>query len=163
VKKVLAQSHRLYRRDRSCVHFKLFVDLANLYFPADMATFVLESLDGEAKSEGPSEEGMEGMETSAQPSQEGLTSSSSKGGNADSASCSHSGVIQRVVLPVLSGRECGEDGVGGEGEGEGEMIDHTITLLFACLPHLSQQSSTDIWDKVLQVGAALLCVGLVTL
>lgn len=122
VKKMVVHSHKLYQQDRSCVHLKLFVDLANLYFPEDIAAFVLQSLQSD-KETGAGDQTL---------------------GPRESSQSAHSSVIDRVVLPVLGGKV--------EGENAEEIVDHTITLLFACLPYLSEQSSTDVWDNVLQVS-----------
>lgn len=129
VKKVVVHSHKLYQQDRLCVHLKLFVDLANLYFPADIATFVSQSLDSNTEN---------GSGEGTADSGEGTT------GSGESSADAHSRVIDKVVLPVLAGMEGSES--------REEVVDHTITLLFACLPYLSQKSSTDVWDNVLRVS-----------
>ena len=136
VKKVVVHSHKLYQQDRLCVHLKLFVDLANLYFPADIATFVSQSLD--SNTENGSGEGTAGSGEGTADSGEGTT------GSGESSADAHSRVIDKVVLPVLAGMEGNES--------REEVVDHTITLLFACLPYLSQKSSTDVWDNVLRVS-----------
>jgi len=143
VKKVVVHSHKLYQQDRLCVHLKLFVDLANLYFPADIATFVLQSLD--SNTENGSEEGTAGSGKGTTYSEEG-TADSGEGtrGSGESSADAHSRVIDKVVLPVLAGMEGSES--------REEVVDHTITLLFACLPYLSQKSSTDVRDNVLRVS-----------
>ncbi|KAL8578088.1 hypothetical protein ACOMHN_055408 [Nucella lapillus] len=125
VKKVVAHSHRLYRKDGQSLHFKLFVDLANLYFPEDMATFVLHSLE---------------RDTEAAPASGEGTAQTREGMTEENVVDAHSKVIDRVVLPVLGARE----------RGKVEVAGHTITLLFACLPYLSEKSSTEVWDSVLQ-------------
>ncbi|XP_076444404.1 E3 ubiquitin-protein ligase listerin-like isoform X2 [Babylonia areolata] len=134
VKKVVVGSHRLYQKDGQTIHFKLFVDLANLYFPEDMATFVLHSLESQGDSCAGAGEG------SAQAGE----------GRLESVVVvdAHSKVIDVLVLPVLGGEERGE-----------EVVDHSITLLFACLPYLSKKRSTDVWDSVLQTvsGTGALC------
>lgn len=136
VKKVVVHSHKLYQQDRLCVHLKLFVDLANLYFPADIATFVLQSLDSNREN---------GSGEGTTDSGEGTTDSGGgTTGSGESSADAHSRVIDKVVLPMLAGIEGSES--------REEVVDHTITLLFACLPYLSQKSSTDVWDKVLRVS-----------
>ena len=157
VKQVVVHSHKLYQQHQLCVHLKLFVDLANLYFPVDIATFVLQSI--ESNRESGSGEGTTGSEEGATDSgkgttdlREGTTDSGEATtdlreittGSGESSADVHTRVIDKVVLPVLAGIEGGES--------REEVVDHTITLLFACLPYLSQKSSTDVWDNVLRVS-----------
>ena len=145
VKKVVVHSHRLYQQDRLCAHLKLFVDLANLYFPVDIATFVLQSIESGDRESGSVEITAGSGEVTADSGEVTTGSGEVTAGSGDSSADAHSAVIDRVVLPVLAGKE--------EGESRAEIVDHTITLLFACLPYLSQKSSTDVWDNVLQVSS----------
>ncbi|KAK7480178.1 hypothetical protein BaRGS_00028563 [Batillaria attramentaria] len=137
VEKVVVQSHRLYHEQQECVYLKLFADLANLYFPASLAAVVLQNVRAEAE-EGAGERLCAATESVGKVTEDlgQMDVDVEKSGGA------HSGVIQRVVLPML--------GSTSGGQGNPETVDHIITLLFACLPHLSSQNSTDIWESVLQ-------------
>lgn len=162
VEKVVVQSHKLFQEKEECVYLKLFASLANLYFPANLASVVLQNTN--TRTEEGSGEGAEeisvnplahavsfdgsmhkGVEEQARKVAEDSQQTASGVENIGDA---HTGVIQKVVLPML-----------GNNKGDPDTVDHVITLLFACLPHLSAQNSTVIWEKVLQsaTSASELC------
>lgn len=171
---IVVQSHKSYQTLNKHIYLKFFADLASLYFPADVAVQILCSTSAQERKSSLEKKDFCVSEESSKKilpdenttvlsqnlhSEEDtadirvLTDVTEKissldgrfsflhGGKIDPGEA-HSKVIQTVVLPVFKG---------GQREEGADSVEHAIKLLFACLPYLSLENSTLVWEEVLQV------------
>lgn len=124
VDQVMVQSYQGYRAQQRSVYLKLLANLADLHFPVSSAELLAKALEGESS-----------LDTS--DSMQCLLPI--EVWKADSA-CPYVSVVQKIVLPALS----------GDGNKKPD-VDCSITLLFACLAHLSDTHSTAIWEEAFKV------------